>query len=82
MYDRLAIAWIKSYNLDNVPETVSPESVSRCQYDLVLFADFDVPLVNDHQIIRSQGTMKCTYRLCQILRFLGSFYRKKLDDIV
>jgi hypothetical protein len=44
MYDRLPIAGIKPDSLDNVPETVSPQSISRRQHDLILSANFNVPL--------------------------------------
>ena len=54
MYDRLPIARIKADDLDNVPETVSPQSISRRQHDLVFSANFDVPLEKQHQIIQPQ----------------------------
>lgn len=82
MYDRLPIAGIKTDGLDNVPETVSPQSISRRQHDLILFANFDVPLEIQHQITQSHGSIKCEYRLCDVLGFLGSVYRQKFDDIV
>ena len=75
MYDRLPIAGIKTDGLDNVPEMVSPQSISRRQHDLILSTNFDVPLEKHHQIIQSQGTMKCVYRLCDMLGFFGSVYR-------
>ena len=63
MYDWLPIAGINPDGLNNVPETVSPQSISRRQHDLILSANFDVPLEKQHQIIQSQGTMKCEYHL-------------------
>ena len=75
MYDRLPIAGIKADDLDNVPETVSPQSISRRQHDLVFSPNFDVPLEKQHQTIQSQRTMKYEYRLCEMLGFLGSVYR-------
>lgn len=72
MYDRLAIARIKANDLDNVPETVSPESISRRQHDLIPCTDFDVPLGKQRQIIRLHGNVKCEYRLFDMLGFLGS----------
>ena len=75
MYDRLPVAGIKADDLDNVPEAVSPQSISRGQHDLVFSANFDVPLEKQHQITQSQRTMKYEYRLCEMLGFLGSVYR-------
>jgi hypothetical protein len=49
MYDQFPIAGIKPDGLDNVPKTVSTESISRKQHDLILSADLDVPL-EKHQI--------------------------------
>jgi len=82
VYDWLAVARIKADNLDNVPETVSPQSISRCQHDFILSANFDVPLEKQHQVVQSHGTMKREYRLCNILGFLGSVHGQKLDNVI
>ena len=42
--NRLAIPWVKSGNLDNIPDAIPPQAIRSCRHDFIVLSELDLPL--------------------------------------